>query len=227
VTTKLESRGAVLFEITHRSCHCPPIGHAPTSQPRSRLATTGRDLALEPSVGALPPQPWPSARHCRQDRPRGHASRPARRGPVGSCHDTDEERECFYTIKAILHPVIDSKRLALRDVQTYCGVLLDDNNRKPICRLYLNGPRKAIGLFDSDDRKEARVSINGSEDLHEFTDRLRATRKSVLQTCIGARAARCWSASDRSVTTADGPERGSTPRPRSGSPGTSSPRRPG
>lgn len=29
---------------------------------------------------------------------------------------TDEERECFYTIKAILHPVIDSKRLALRDV---------------------------------------------------------------------------------------------------------------
>jgi hypothetical protein len=92
VTTKLESRGAVLFEITHRSCHCPPIGHAPTSQPRSRLATTGRDLALEPSVGALPPQPWPSARHCRQDRPRGYASRPARRGPVGSCHERRRAR---------------------------------------------------------------------------------------------------------------------------------------
>lgn len=90
---------------------------------------------------------------------------------------TDEERECFYTIKAILHPVIDSKRLALRDVQTYCGVLLDDNNRKPICRLYLNGARKAIGLFDTDDRKEARVSIKGAEDLHEFTDRLKATLK--------------------------------------------------
>jgi predicted type IV restriction endonuclease len=88
---------------------------------------------------------------------------------------TDEERECFYTIKAILHPVMDSKRLALRDVQTYCGVLLDDNNRKPICRLYLNGGRKAIGLFDSADRKEARVSIKGAEDLHEFTDRLKAT----------------------------------------------------
>lgn len=88
---------------------------------------------------------------------------------------TDEERECFYTIRAILYPVIDPKRLALRDVQTYCGILLDDNNRKPICRLYLNGPRKAIGLFDSDDRKETRVSIHGVEDLHGLADRLKAT----------------------------------------------------
>lgn len=90
---------------------------------------------------------------------------------------TDEERECFYTIKAILHPVVDSKRLALRDVQTYCGILLDDNNRKPICRLYLNGSRKAIGLFDSDDRKETRVGITGPEDLHDLSDRLKATLK--------------------------------------------------
>ncbi len=88
---------------------------------------------------------------------------------------TDEERECFYTIRAILYPVIDPKRLALRDVQTYCGILLDDNNRKPICRLYLNGSRKSIGLFDGDDRKEIRVSIQGVEDLHGLSDRLKAT----------------------------------------------------
>jgi predicted type IV restriction endonuclease len=88
---------------------------------------------------------------------------------------TDEERECFYTVKAILDAAIDSQRLALRDVQTYCGILLDNNNRKPICRLYLDGSRKMIGLFDADDRKEERVRIERVEDLHDYSDRFKAT----------------------------------------------------
>jgi len=90
---------------------------------------------------------------------------------------TNEELEAFYTVKAILHGVVDTKRVILRDVQTYCGVLLDNNNRRPICRLYLNGSRKAIGLFDNSDRKEERVAIEGSDDIHGFADRLRGTVK--------------------------------------------------
>jgi hypothetical protein len=27
--------------------------------------------------------------------------------------------------------------------------MLDDNNRKPICRFYFNGSKKMIGIFDS------------------------------------------------------------------------------
>jgi len=56
-----------------------------------------------------------------------------------------------------------------------CGILLDDNNRKPICRLYLNGPKKAIGMFDADDRKEQRVALTDIEEIHMLADRLRAT----------------------------------------------------
>ncbi len=44
---------------------------------------------------------------------------------------------------------------------TDLGVLLDDNNRRPICRLWLNGSRKYLGLFDNEQRKETKVSIEG------------------------------------------------------------------
>lgn len=73
------------------------------------------------------------------------------------------------------------KRVVMRDVQSYCGILLDDNNRKPVCRLYFNGPKKAIGFFDGqkdnqkDGLKEEKVSIEHIDDLYKFADRLKAT----------------------------------------------------
>lgn len=88
---------------------------------------------------------------------------------------TPEEWEAYYTIKAILYPVVGAKRVVLRDVQSYCSILLDDNNRRPICRLYFNSPRKALGLFDNEQRAETRVPIEGLEDLHQYADRLRTT----------------------------------------------------
>jgi hypothetical protein len=63
----------------------------------------------------------------------------------------------------------------MRDVQTYCGVLLDDNNRRPICRLWLNGAQKFVSLFDNEQRKETKIPINGIDDLYVYADRLKAT----------------------------------------------------
>jgi predicted type IV restriction endonuclease len=91
---------------------------------------------------------------------------------------TEEEREAFYIVKAILRDAIDVKRIAMRDVQSYCGILLDDNNRKPICRLHFNGAQKYLGLFegqrDKDGQKEERVAIEHMDDLYRYADRLRA-----------------------------------------------------
>jgi hypothetical protein len=64
--------------------------------------------------------------------------------------------------------------VAIRDRVSYCGILLDDNNRKPICRLHFNGAQKYIGLFDND-RKEERISIESLNDVYQYTDRLLAT----------------------------------------------------
>jgi hypothetical protein len=88
---------------------------------------------------------------------------------------TEEEHEAFLTVRAILREVVDVRRIALRDQQSYCGVLLDDNNRRPICRLYFNGAKKSVGLFDNEERKEERVGIADLTDLFALAPRLQAT----------------------------------------------------
>lgn len=88
---------------------------------------------------------------------------------------TAEEMQGYYVVKAVLYGVVEAKRVVMRDVQTYCSVLLDDNNRKPICRLYFNSTQKYLGLFDNDQRKEIKISVGGVDDVYQYADRLRAT----------------------------------------------------
>ena len=57
---------------------------------------------------------------------------------------TEEEIEAFNVVKAILRQKIDAQRIHARDTQSYFGVLLDDNNRKPLCRLHFNTKQKYI-----------------------------------------------------------------------------------
>lgn len=93
---------------------------------------------------------------------------------------TEEELEAFYIIRAILRETIAVKRIVLRDRQTYCGILLDDNSRKPICRLHFNGTKKYIGFFDNQKEQrermqEERVLLEHMDDLYKYADRLKAT----------------------------------------------------
>jgi hypothetical protein len=87
---------------------------------------------------------------------------------------TDDEREAFYIVRAILRETVEVRRIALRDQQSYCGILLDDNNRKPIARLYFNGAKKSVGIFDGAERKEERVVLQGLDDLYALAPRLQA-----------------------------------------------------
>lgn len=36
----------------------------------------------------------------------------------------------------------------MRDSKSYCAILLDNNNRKPVCRLWFNRSQYYLGLFD-------------------------------------------------------------------------------
>jgi predicted type IV restriction endonuclease len=85
---------------------------------------------------------------------------------------TDEEIEAFHVIKSILREVIEPARIAIRDVQSYCGILLDDNNRKPLARLYLDRLEKQIGLFDGADRAEQKVKIDRIDDIYKYASRI-------------------------------------------------------
>lgn len=93
---------------------------------------------------------------------------------VSKVATTEDEHEGFHLVKAILRRTVDPKRIIMRDTQSYCGVLLDDNNRKPVCRLHFNGKQKYLGLFSAD-KTEERIPIASIDDIYIHADRLKET----------------------------------------------------
>ena len=87
---------------------------------------------------------------------------------------TEEELEAFKIITAILRKKIPSTRIAYRDTQSYFGVLLDDNNRKPICRLHFNGKNKYLGIIN-ENKQEIKEKIETIDDIYDFDNVLLKT----------------------------------------------------
>lgn len=85
-----------------------------------------------------------------------------------------EEIEGFHIVRAILRSVITPKRIFMRDAQSYCAILLDDNNRKPICRLRFNNVDKlSLGLFN-DKKEEERIALESLDDIYNYADQIKA-----------------------------------------------------
>lgn len=84
---------------------------------------------------------------------------------------TDQETEAFFVVKSIVRSIVPVGRIVMRDAQTYCAILLDDNNRKPIVRLYFNGDKLRISLFDQG-KQEERITIEGIDDIYKYAQRL-------------------------------------------------------
>jgi hypothetical protein len=99
--------------------------------------------------------------------------------------DTDlettlEELEGYQIVKAIACGEVKPQRISQRDAKSYFAVLLDDNNRKPIARLWFNNKKqKYVGIFDSD-KNETRVPIEHIEDIYLQADAIRETVRSYL-----------------------------------------------
>lgn len=84
---------------------------------------------------------------------------------------TEEEREGFMIVKTILRQKISAKRISYRDAQSYLAILLDDNNRKTVCRLYLNGGKKFLVILD-DKKKEIKNEITTLDDIFKHSETL-------------------------------------------------------
>jgi hypothetical protein len=93
---------------------------------------------------------------------------------ISKINTTDEELEAFMIVKTILRQKIPATRITYRDAQSYFAVFLDDNNRKAVCRLYLNGGRKFIGTFD-DNKKETKNEIEILDDIFNHSEILLKT----------------------------------------------------
>jgi hypothetical protein len=90
---------------------------------------------------------------------------------------TEEEIEGSQIIKAILRENLSATRIAFRDTQSYFGILLDDNNRKPICRLHFNSANKYVELFHNGKDNGEKRAINSLEDIYDFKKELLETIK--------------------------------------------------
>jgi len=88
---------------------------------------------------------------------------------------TLEELEGYQIVKAIACSEVKPERIAHRDQKSYFAVLLDDNNRKPIVRLWFNGKKqKYLGLFD-ENKVETRHPIDALDTIYEHAEVIRAT----------------------------------------------------
>ena len=84
-----------------------------------------------------------------------------------------EEIEGFQIVRAILRDVVSPRRVFMRDAQSYCAVLLDDNNRKPICRLrFNNAQRLVLGIFD-EKKEEQRFVLEQVDDIFNYAEQLK------------------------------------------------------
>ncbi|GAB1515515.1 type I restriction endonuclease [Actinophytocola sp. KF-1] len=97
--------------------------------------------------------------------------------PVDASGDvvtTEEEVEGYRIVRAIVCSEVPVSRIVARDTKTYCGILLDDNNRKPVARLWFNRAKKYLGVFD-ENKVETRIPIDDVQDIYGHADLLRRT----------------------------------------------------
>jgi len=88
---------------------------------------------------------------------------------------TEQEIEGFHIVKSIVRTVVDLNRVVMRDTLSYCGILLDDNSRKPICRLYFNNPKSlSLVVFEGEERKEKKFPIESVNGIYQYAEQLTA-----------------------------------------------------
>lgn len=99
--------------------------------------------------------------------------------PESKIVTTEDEIEAFYIIRGLLAGVVDVRDVSRRDTESYFGILYQDNNRKPICRLKLEGKTKQ--LFIPDENKVfAKYTLENLNDLYEFKGQLSEVVKRYL-----------------------------------------------
>jgi predicted type IV restriction endonuclease len=96
-------------------------------------------------------------------------------------HTTDEELEGYRIVRAIVCSEVSANRVIGRDSKTYFAIILDNNNRKSIARLWFNRKQRYLGVFN-DDKVETRLPIESPEDIYRYAAQLRATVNGYLTT---------------------------------------------
>ncbi|EUJ28484.1 prophage Lp2 protein 6 [Listeria floridensis FSL S10-1187] len=82
---------------------------------------------------------------------------------------TEEEIEAFATTKLILKNTIDLERIFYRDNKSYFNIIIDNNIRRWILRLYVNNTRKFIIL---NDEEKTEIEIVSVTDIFNYKEKI-------------------------------------------------------
>lgn len=87
---------------------------------------------------------------------------------TGGIDTTEDEIAGFNIVRAIGAKKVDPKRIVMRDSKSYCAILLDNNNRKTIARLWFNSSTsKHFGTFEG--KEETRVGVADPVDIYQHS----------------------------------------------------------
>jgi hypothetical protein len=116
----------------------------------------------------------------RTDMPAETATAKSDAGDAADVVTTDDESQAFMIVRAIAAKSIEVERVTLRDAKSYCSIFVDDNNRKPVCRLYFNGKStKFLGLFD-ENKVEIKEPIERLSDIYKYSSNIERAVKAYI-----------------------------------------------
>lgn len=87
---------------------------------------------------------------------------------------TEEEIEAHLIVKAIASAKTTPENIVLRDNKSYCSIIFGDNNRKPIIRLFFNGGKKYVEVFDREKNGE-KVYLDTPSEIYSLTGKIQDT----------------------------------------------------
>jgi len=153
-----------LVRLVAAPLHTGRFTAAIVDQYRNLVKTAFKDMVREAVQSRL------STALANTEAPPDAAETPAQESDIVT---TQEEVDGFLMVKAIVAGTIKPSRVTMRDQKTYCGILVDDNNRRPVARLHFNRSTKYLGLFDGE--TEERVVLASLEDIYTHAERLKST----------------------------------------------------
>lgn len=90
------------------------------------------------------------------------------------------ELDYFNRIVSLLSDVVDPNRIDFRDSKGLFAVNLDNNIRRPICKLYLNNPEKMFVGLMNEDNSVLKIPISSIDELDGIKDELIAPIKKYI-----------------------------------------------
>lgn len=97
---------------------------------------------------------------------------------VSNIITTDEEIECFFIVKSILHNAIDLNRIGYKDTASYFSIIIDGKVTKWICRIYLKENTKYIIIPNGDANEK--IILDNLDDIYAYTEQLVARLNNLI-----------------------------------------------